>query len=72
MTQNKGKESDNSSQKLKISRWTGTRKQNQNILTDTAVLLNQKSANVCEHTTRMASLEILKGATRGLREEWME
>jgi hypothetical protein len=39
---------------------------------DTAVFLNQKRANVCEHTTKMASLEFLKGATRGLREEWME
>ena len=75
ITQNKGKESENSYRKLKSSRWTGTRtqtrKQNQNILTDTAVL-NQKRANVCEHTTRMASLEFLRGATRGLREEWME
>ena len=51
ITQNKGK--------LKSSQWTGTRtharKQNQNISTDTAVLLNQKRANVCEHTTRMIS-----------------
>ena len=39
---------------------------------DTAVLLNQKRANVCELTTRMESLEFFKGATRGLREEWME
>ena len=28
--------------------------------------------NVCEHTTKMASLEFLKGVTRGFREEWME
>ena len=29
--------------------------------------------NVCEHTTKMASPEsFFKGATRGLREEWME
>ena len=60
-TQNKGKESENSYRKLKSSRWTGTRphtrKQNQNISTDTAVLLNQKRTNVYEHTTRMASLE---------------
>ena len=60
ITQNKGKESENSYQKLS-SRWTGTwthtRKQNQNILTDTAFLLNQKRANVCEHRTRIASLE---------------
>ena len=55
ITQNKGKESENSYWKLKSSRWTGTRthtrKQNRNILTNTAVLLNQKRANVYEHTT---------------------
>ena len=60
ITQNKGKESENSYQKLKRSQWTGTQthtqKQNQNILIDMAVLLNQKRANVCEHTTKMASL----------------
>ena len=28
--------------------------------------------DVCEHTTWMASLQFLKGATRGLREEWIE
>ena len=40
---------------------------------DTAIFLNQKRANVYnKHTTKMASLEFLKGATRGLREEWME
>ena len=39
---------------------------------DTAVLLNQMRANVCEHTTKMASLGFLKGATRGLQKEWME
>ena len=76
LIQNKGKESENSYRKLKSSWWTGTRthtlKQNQNISTDAAILLNQKRANVCEHMTRMASLEFLKGATRGLREEWME
>ena len=33
---------------------------------DTAVFLNQKRAIVCEHTTKMASLEFLKGATRGV------
>ena len=68
-TQNKGKESENSYQKLKRSRWTGTRKQNQNISTDMAIFLNQKRANVCEHTTKMASLEFFLGATRGLQEE---
>ena len=50
--ENKGKESENSYQKLNRSQWTGTRthtrKQNQNILTEMAVLLNQKRANVCE------------------------
>ena len=39
---------------------------------DMAVFLNQKRANVCEHMTKMASLEFLKGATRGLQEEWIE
>ena len=34
-----------------------TRKLNRNILTGTAVFLNQKRTNVCEHTTRMVSLE---------------
>ena len=66
----------NSYRKLKSSRWTGTRthtrKQNQNISMDMVVLLNQKRVNVCEHTTSMASLEFLKGATKRLREEWME
>ena len=59
MTQNKGKKSENSYQKLKSSRWTSTqtRKQNRNISIDTAVILNQKRANVCEQTTKMASLE---------------
>ena len=51
---------------------THTQKQNPNISTDPAVFLNQKRANVCEHTTKMASLEFLKGATRVLQEEWME
>ena len=70
------KESENSYQKLKRSRWTGTRtrtrKQNRDILMDMAIFLNQKRANVCEHTTKMAPLEFFKVATRGLREEWME
>ena len=39
---------------------------------DMTVFLNQKRANVCEHTTKMVSLEFLKGATKGLQEEWME
>ena len=36
---------------------TNTRKLNQNISTDTAIFLNQKRVNVCEHMTRMASQE---------------
>ena len=75
-TQNKGKERENSP---KIEDITGgkahvnTRKLNLNILTITEVFLNQNRVNVCEHTTKMASLEsLLKGATRVLREEWME
>jgi hypothetical protein len=36
-----------------------TRELNQNISTGSAVFLNQKRANVCEHTTKMASLESL-------------
>jgi hypothetical protein len=38
----------------------------------TAVFLNQKRVNVCEHTTKMASLEFLKVSTRRMQEEWME
>ena len=61
---------------MKRSQWTGTpthtQKQNQNISMDMAVFLNQKRANICEHTTMMASLEFFKGATRGLRVKWME
>ena len=74
--QNKGKESENSYRKFKRSQQdrahTNTWKLNRNILMDKAVFLNQKRANVCEHMTKMASLQLLKGATRGLREEWME
>ena len=75
LKENKGKESENSYQKLKRSHWTGTRTytwKHQNISTDAAIFLNQKRANVCEHTTEIASLEFLKGASRGLQEEWME
>ena len=36
-----------------------TQKLNQNISTRTAVFLNQKKANVCEHMTKMALLESL-------------
>ena len=35
---------------------TGIRKLNRNILMVTVVFLNQKRVNVCEHTTKMASL----------------
>ena len=35
---------------------TGTWKLNQNILTDTAVFLNQKRVNVCEHMTKISSI----------------
>ena len=59
-----GKESENSYQKLKRSRWTGTRthtqKQNRNILTDTAVFLNQKRANVYDHMKNMVFIIVLK------------
>ena len=59
----KGKESENSYQELKRSQkgqaHTNTRKQNQDILTGTAVFLNRKRVNVCEHTTKTASLESL-------------
>ena len=45
IVQNKGKESDNSYQKLKSSRWTGTRthtwKQNQNILNIHSLLIEK-------------------------------
>jgi hypothetical protein len=33
-----------------------TQKLNQNILTVTAIFINQKRMNVCEHTTQMISL----------------
>ena len=53
LTQNKGMESENSYKKLKRSQWTDTRthtrKQNQNILADTAIFLNQKRVNICDH-----------------------
>ena len=50
-----------------------TWKLNQNILTGTAVFLNQKRENVCEHMTKDSiTREFIKGATRGLQEEWME
>ena len=57
----KGKESENSYQELKRSQkgqtHTNTRKLNRDISTGTAVFLNRKRVNVCEHTTKMASLD---------------
>ena len=38
---------------------------NQNILTVTDVFLNQKRVNVCEHTTKMASLESFRKVSPG-------
>ena len=56
-----GKESENFYQELKRSQkgqaHTNTRKLYQDISTGTAVFLNQKRVNVCEHTTKTASLE---------------
>ena len=67
--QNKGKESENSYQKLKRSLWTGTRKHTvtkSKYFDGHSRLSQSERANVCEHTTKMVSLEFLKGATRGL------
>ena len=71
--QNKRKEREKTCQKLKRSQWTGTRthtrKQNPNILMDTAIFLNQKRANVCEHMTKMMSLVFERchqGVARGM------
>ena len=44
---------------------------NQNILTVTAVFLNQMRMNVCKHTTKMASLESFLKVPPGGSEEWM-
>ena len=52
-----------------------TRKLNQDISTDTAVFLNRKRVNVCEHTTKnMASLESLRKVPPGgcERDGWRE
>ena len=59
MIQNKGKESENSYRKFEeitlgqahVNTW----KFNLNILTGTAIFLNRKRADVCEHMTKMAS-----------------
>ena len=52
-SQIKGKESENSYQELKRSRkgqaHTNTQKLNRDILTGTAIFLNRKRVNVCEH-----------------------
>jgi hypothetical protein len=60
-TQNKGKERENSYQKFEEitidKAHANTRKHNRSISTVTAVFLNQKRTNVCEHTTKMTSLE---------------
>ena len=74
----KGKESENSYQELKRSRkgqaHTNTRKLNRDISTGTAVFLNQKRVNVCEHTTKTASLESLRKVPPGgcERDGWRE
>ena len=63
ITQNKGKEREKLIPKIEeISdgkTHTNTRKLIQNILMVTDAFLKQKSANVCEHMTKMASLESL-------------
>ena len=75
ITQNKGRKVKTLTKNRRDYGWQeqkSTRQQNWNIATDTAVFFNQKRANECEHMKNMVSLEFLKGATRGLREEWME
>ena len=61
ITQNKGKGMEKLLPKIEeISNGkthTNTRKRIQNISTVTDVFLSQKRVNVCEHTTKMASLE---------------
>ena len=62
LLKNKGKESENSYQKLKRSlgqAHENTRKLYRNISTDMVVFINQKRVNVCEQKTKMASLESL-------------
>ena len=69
MSQIKGKESENSYQELKRSQkgqaHTNTRKLYRDFLTGTAVFLNRKRVNVCEHTTKTASLESLRKVPPG-------
>ena len=68
-SQIKGKESENSYQELKRSRkgqaHTNPWKLNRDILTGTAVFLNRKRVNVCEHPTKTASLESLRKVPPG-------
>ena len=77
-SQIKGKESENSYQELKRSQkgqaHTNTRKLNRDILTGMAVFLNQKRVNVCEHTTKTASLDSLRKVPPGgcKRDGWKE
>ena len=57
ITQNKGKLLPKI-EKITVGKaHANTQKLNRNILTVTAVFLNQKRMNLCEHTTKMASLE---------------
>ena len=53
---------------------TNTRKLNRDISTGPAVFLNRKRVNVCEHTTKMASLESLQKVPPGgcERDGWRE
>ena len=77
-TQIKGKESENSYQELKRSQkrqaHTNTWKLKRDISTGTAVFLNRKRVNVCEHTTKTASLESLRKVPPGgcERDGWRE
>ena len=51
-----------------------TRKLNRNISTVTAIFLNQKRVNVCEHMTKMASQESSRKVPPGgcERNDWRE
>ena len=77
-SQIQGKESENSYQELKRSRkgqaHTNIRKLNRDISTGTAVFLNRKRVNVCEHTTKTVSLESLQKVPPGgcERDGWRE
>ena len=75
LSQIKGKESENSYQELKRSQKDRhTRKLYRDISTGTAVFLNRKAVNVCEHTTKTASLESLQKVPPGgcERDGWRE